>query len=78
VKDIDNVRTISIRGEVIGKHSLERCEACGRRYATVRFLGHIHDRTEAHVEAKTQHHYCPTCTKLFSDRIKSISERARK
>ena len=78
VKDLENVRTISIRSEVIGRHSLKRCEGCGRLYATVKFLDHIHDRTEAHIEVKAHHHYCPTCTKLFSDRIKSVSERARK
>ncbi len=78
VQDVENVRTISIRSEVIGKHSLERCEGCGRLYATVRFLDHIHDRTEAHVEVKTRHQFCPTCTKLFSDRVKSVSERTRK
>lgn len=78
VQDLDNVRTISIRSEVIGKHSLERCEGCGRLYATAKFLDHIHDRTETHVEVKAHHLYCPTCTKLFSDRIRSVSERARK
>ena len=78
VADVENVRTISIRSEVIGKHSLERCEGCGRLYATVKYLDHIHDRTETHVEVKALHHYCPTCTKLFSDRIKSVTQRARK
>jgi len=79
VEDRNNVRTISIRNEVIGKHSLERCEGCGRLYATPKFLDHVHDRTAAHhADVKAPHHYCPTCTKLFSDRIKSMQDRSRK
>lgn len=78
VEDKDNVRTITIRGEIIGRHPLERCEGCGRLYATERFLAHIHKRTMDHTDVKSHHNYCPTCTKLFSDRIKSVSERTRK
>lgn len=37
VDDHENVRTISIRDEVIGKHPLERCEGCGKLYATQNF-----------------------------------------
>jgi ferredoxin len=40
VADQDNVRTISIRDEIIGKHPLERCEGCGKLYATPRFGTH--------------------------------------
>jgi predicted molibdopterin-dependent oxidoreductase YjgC len=78
VEDKDNVRVISIRDEVIGKHPLERCEACGRYFATPRFLNHIHRRTAFHADVKSHHKYCPTCAKLFSDRVKSVSERGRK
>jgi predicted molibdopterin-dependent oxidoreductase YjgC len=78
VEDHDNVRTISIRDDIIGRHPLERCEGCGRLYATPKFLDHIHHRTATHADVKTHHSYCPTCAKLFSDRIKSVSERARK
>ncbi|KPJ79054.1 MAG: 2Fe-2S ferredoxin [Deltaproteobacteria bacterium SG8_13] len=78
VEDRDNVRKITIRGEVIGRHPLERCEGCGRYFATPRFLDHIHHRTALHADTKIHHNYCPTCAKLFSDRIKSISDRSRK
>jgi ferredoxin len=78
VEDQDNVRTITIRDEIIGRHSLERCEGCGRLYATHRFLEHIHERTLTHTDVKTHHNYCPTCAKLFSDRIQSVSQHTRK
>lgn len=78
VEDVDNVRTITIRDEIIGRHPLERCEGCGRLYATHRFLEHIHDRTMTHTDVKTHHNYCPTCAKLFSDRIASVRHRSRK
>jgi ferredoxin len=78
VEDHDNVRAISIRHEVIGKHPLERCEGCGKQYATPKFLNHIHKRTSSHTEVKTHHNYCPTCAKLFSDRIKTFNDRAQR
>jgi ferredoxin len=78
VEDHDNVRAISIRNEVIGKHPLERCEGCGKQYATPKFLNHIHKRTSSHTEVKTHHNYCPTCAKLFSDRIKTFNDRAQR
>ena len=78
VEDRENVRTISIRNEVIGKHPLERCEGCGKLYATPKFLDHIHQRTSTHTDTKAHHHYCPTCTKLFSDRIKTFEKRPGK
>jgi predicted molibdopterin-dependent oxidoreductase YjgC len=78
IKDSDNTRTISIREEIIGKHPLERCEGCGRMYATPRFLEHIHQRTALHPDTKVHHNYCPTCTKLFSDRIVSYKKRPAK
>ena len=78
VSDEEKVRTISIRDEVIGQHPLERCEGCGKYYATPKFLDHIHHRTEVHPDVKTHHHFCPTCTKLFSDRILSVQEHAQK
>jgi predicted molibdopterin-dependent oxidoreductase YjgC len=78
VVDHDNVRTITIRDDVIGRHPLERCEGCGRLYATPKFINHVHHRTATHADVKTHHRYCPTCAKLFSDRIKSVSDRGRK
>ncbi|MEJ2282578.1 MAG: 2Fe-2S iron-sulfur cluster-binding protein [Desulfobacterales bacterium] len=78
VDDHDNERTISIRDEVIGKHPLERCEGCGKLYATPKFLNHIHKRTSTHTDVKTHHNYCPTCAKLFSDRVKSFNHLTRR
>ena len=72
--DKDGVRTISIRDEVIGVHKLERCEVCGRYFASQKFLAHVAERTSEHTDVKTHHVYCPTCSKLFSDRIKSSSK----
>lgn len=76
-EDHENIRTIKIRDEVIGRHPLERCEGCGKLYATPKFLEHIHTRTSSHTEVKAPHNYCSTCAKLFSDRIRSFSERAQ-
>ena len=78
VDDLDDVRTISIRGEVIGEHPLERCEGCGKLYATPKFLNHIHKRTSTHTDVKIPHNYCPTCAKLFSDRVKSLNRLTRR
>ncbi len=71
IEDQDNVRTISIRDETIGKHPLERCEGCGRWFATTRFMDFIHQRTEPHPHVKEEHRYCHTCAKLFSDRARA-------
>ncbi len=73
LEDLDGVRTISIRDEVIGRHILECCEACGKSFATQRFIKHIEERTLHHPDVKEHHQYCPTCAKLFSGRIKSLS-----
>ena len=78
VDDFESVRTISIRGEIIGKHPLERCEGCGKLYATPKFLNHIHKRTSTHTDVKAHHNYCPTCAKLFSDRVKSFKSLPRR
>ena len=78
VEDVENVRTISIRDDVIGKHPLQTCEGCGKLYATPKFLEHIQQRTAAHTDVKTHHNYCPTCAKLFSDRVASIRDRSNK
>ena len=71
LEDKESVRTISIRGEVIGRHVLQRCEACGKLFATERFLKHVKERVTPHPDVKEHHQYCPTCAKLFSDRVKS-------
>jgi ferredoxin len=38
VTDDENVRTISIRDEVIGRRPLATCEGCGKRFATPKFF----------------------------------------
>ena len=74
VEDHDNVRSILIRDEIIGQHPLERCEGCGRMVATPKFLARIEARTiQNHPDKKDHHHYCPTCAKLHSDRIRRLS-----
>ncbi len=75
MEDIGNVRTISIRDEVIGRHPLQRCEGCGSLFATPRFLEHIHDRVTPHPDLKEHHTYCPTCAKLLSRRIRAYDNR---
>ncbi len=75
VQDQDNVRTISIRDEIIGRHPLATCEACGKYFATPKFLQHIADRTAPHTDVKLHHRYCPTCAKLFADRLKPFIKR---
>jgi predicted molibdopterin-dependent oxidoreductase YjgC len=75
--DNEGVRTLSIRDEIIGIHALVRCEACGRFFASQNFMKHVEKRTLAHTEVKAHHQYCPTCAKLFSDRVKSSSKLRR-
>jgi predicted molibdopterin-dependent oxidoreductase YjgC len=77
LEDHENVRTIRIRDEVIGRHPLETCEGCGKRFATPRYLEYIEQRTSPHPHVKEEHHYCPTCAKLFSNRVKSFSRQSR-
>ena len=78
VEDRENVRTVMIRDELIGKHPLERCEGCGRWFATTRFMDYIERRTAPHPHVKETHAYCPTCAKLFSDRTRAISNHSVK
>jgi ferredoxin len=78
LEDLDNVRTLSIRNEIIGKHPLTRCEGCGKLFATPKFLDHIHQRTHLHPDVKAHHQYCPTCAKLFSDRVQSIRQKTQR
>ncbi len=63
-EDEGNIRTIRIRDEVIGRHILERCDICGRHYATERFLEYVKTSEAGHPVEKETHHYCPTCAKL--------------
>ncbi|MCF6245747.1 MAG: 2Fe-2S iron-sulfur cluster-binding protein [Desulfobacula sp.] len=68
VNDQDSVRTISIKGEIIGQLPLEQCEGCGNMYATASFLRHVQEITHPHPDTKEHHHLCPSCIKLMSNR----------
>ncbi|MBL0716348.1 MAG: (2Fe-2S)-binding protein [Desulfosarcina sp.] len=66
LNDRENVRTIEIRDVIIGQHALERCDMCGRYYATDRFLEYVKAREESHPDEKEEHHHCATCAKLYA------------
>jgi predicted molibdopterin-dependent oxidoreductase YjgC len=76
VEDCNNVRTIAIRDEIIGRHPLERCQGCGKLYATAKFVAFTEKRVSPHPLQKEQHHYCATCAKLFSDRLRTLRDRS--
>jgi len=78
VEDNENVRSVLIRDELIGKHPLERCEGCGKWFATTRFMDFIERRTAPHPHVKETHSYCPNCAKLFSDRTKAVTDHSVK
>lgn len=70
VSDDENVRTISIRDEVIGRHPLATCEGCGKRFATPKFLDVAHERAvDHHPDTKEHHRWCPECAKRLSHRV---------
>lgn len=71
IEDRDNVRTVSIKNEIIGKLPLERCDGCGQMVATATFLNHVDSSTREHPHVKESHHYCSTCVKLMSDKAKT-------
>lgn len=74
IKVIDNgqMRTVRTDDFIFGVHPLERCEGCGRYYATERQVHMVEQRTEPHTHVKLRHHYCPSCAKLFSDRLQTV------
>ena len=80
VEDHDNVRTVAIRGRLIGQLPLEECEACGRKYATVDFLARVsHVNVEHHhPDTKNHPHLCPSCAKLMSSRAVTEKEHIKK
>jgi len=65
------IRTVSIRDEVIGRLPLARCESCGKLFATRKFLDHIAERTTPHLDVKQHHSYCAICAKLLGDPVES-------
>jgi bidirectional [NiFe] hydrogenase diaphorase subunit len=80
IEDQETVRKILIREEVVGTHPLVRCEGCGKRFATQKFLALTAERLTPHPESREQHHhhYCPTCAKVFSGRIASFKDRKQR
>ena len=78
VEDQDRVRTVSIKGDMIGRLPLERCEGCGKMYATISFLKHVEKSTLQHPDTKDHHHLCPSCIKLMSNRAVTEGERLKK
>lgn len=72
MKDQDNIRYIYIRDEIISQNPLLRCDACGKYFATSKFLNLVQQRKREaqHPELKKQHNYCPACAKLLSDKTK--------
>lgn len=78
VVDQDSVRTVSIKGEIIGRLPLERCEGCAKMYATTSFLRHVEKSTLQHPDTKEHHHLCPSCIKLMSNRAITEGERIKK
>ena len=77
VVDDDSIRTVSIRGEVIGKLPLVRCEGCGKMFVTSEFLHHVDEVTVDHPHVKESHHFCKTCVKLMSDRALNANVKTR-
>ena len=78
VVDLENIRTVSIKEEVIGRLSLEQCHGCGKMYATAEFLKHVEETTHVHPHTKEAHPFCPSCTKMMSNRAVTEKERIRK
>jgi len=78
VKDEAGVRTVSIKGETMGQLLLERCEGCGKMYATSNFLAHVAQTTLTHPDTKEHHHLCPSCIKLMSNRASTEREHQKK
>ncbi len=72
VIDAGQMRTVRTDDCVFGVQPLERCEGCGKNYATERQVHMVEQRTEPHPHVKLRHHYCPSCAKLFSDRLQIV------
>jgi bidirectional [NiFe] hydrogenase diaphorase subunit len=64
-KDDGNIRTVMVRDEIVGRHTLERCQICGKLYTTTKFLEHVKHIDLDHPEEKEDHRHCPTCSKLY-------------
>lgn len=78
VTDQENVRTVSIKGQIVGQLPLERCGGCGKNYATASFLKHVADSIPNHPDTKEHQHFCPSCVKLLSNRAATEREKTKK
>jgi bidirectional [NiFe] hydrogenase diaphorase subunit len=65
-------RTVRINDVIVSVNPLERCQGCSKYYATERQVHQVELRSEPHTHVKLHHHYCPTCAKLFSDRLQIV------
>jgi ferredoxin len=74
VREDGGMRTVSIRGEVFGRHPLLRCQGCGKYYATEKQIRLMEERTAPHPQVKEHHNYCSNCAKLFSDRLQVLEK----
>ena len=78
IVDQDNVRTVSIKKEVIGQLPLECCEGCGKMFATSDFLKFVGKSTTNHPDTKEQRMLCPSCIRPMSDIAITERERIKK
>jgi len=74
VTEDDGIRSVSIRGQVFGRHPLMRCQGCGKYYATEKQIRLMEERTAPHPQVKEHHNYCSNCAKLFSDRLQVLEK----
>ncbi len=68
------MRTVSIRDIAFGRHPLQRCQGCGKYYATEKQIRLMEARTAPHPQVKEHHSYCANCAKLFSDRLQVMEK----
>jgi predicted molibdopterin-dependent oxidoreductase YjgC len=78
VFDRGSLRTVRKADVIFGQQPLERCQGCGKYYATEKQVDLIEKRTEPHPQVKLHHHYCQACAKLFSDRLQVIKRQPPK
>jgi NAD-dependent dihydropyrimidine dehydrogenase PreA subunit len=78
VFDRGPLRTVCKAEVIFGQQPLERCQGCGRYYATEKQVDLAEKRTGPHPQVKRYHHCCPACAKLFSDRLQVIKKRPPK
>ncbi|MGD9367043.1 MAG: 2Fe-2S iron-sulfur cluster-binding protein [Desulfobacteraceae bacterium] len=78
VVDEGKMRVIRKGDVIFGRHPLERCQGCGKYYATEKQVDFAEKRTDPHPHVKLHHHYCPACAKLFSDRLQVVKKQPPK